>query len=121
MFADVDELSKDPNHHRVFTWTDTSTNPDSNPEFLDKRADWIVSEAGPLLTLKNVRFNEYLYVAAEANNQPGEVFTKNEIDTESHEGSWAVTADLRGNCNKHAYKSIDVKVIEPNKNRQCST
>ena len=79
VYAEVDELAKDPDHRRVFTRANSTTHPVSPDEFWGKTPHWRVAEetnSSYLFTLKNGRYDEFLDADSEAYNQPGEVFTK---------------------------------------------
>lgn len=100
LYAAADDLARDAERRRVFTWTDLSTIPESDPRYWDKTADWIVEEEEQGFTLKNVRYNEYLYSAANdlaLSEEQRSVFTWKNYDTLGFEGYWTFSEDMRGN------------------------
>jgi hypothetical protein len=65
LYAGADDLARDTERRRVFTWTNRSTTPDSDPLYWEHTADWVVDEESLGFTLKNSKFGEYLYAAAD--------------------------------------------------------
>jgi hypothetical protein len=98
LYAGADDLAKDPERRRVFTWTDTTTTPESNPSFWDGSADWEVAEEELGFTLRNSKFGEYLYAAADdraLSEDQRSVFTWKVYETLGVEGYWKFGDDLR--------------------------
>ena len=99
LYAADDDLARDPERRRVFTWTNMSTIPDSDPQYWEKTADWILTEENTGFTLKNVRYNEYLYAAADGlalAQDKRSVFTWKDYDTLGDEGFWFFEKNITG-------------------------
>ena len=99
LYAAADDLARDDERRRVFTWTNMSTIPDSDPGYWEKTADWIVSADTLGFTLKNVHYNEYLYAAADdlaLADDKRSVFTWKHYDDLGNEGFWHFNTDILG-------------------------
>ena len=99
LYAAADDLAKDPERRRVFTWTNLSTIPESHPRYWDKTADWIIKEEDHGFLLRNVKYNEYLYSAADGlalSEEQRSVFTWKNYQTLGFEGFWKFNKDIQG-------------------------
>jgi hypothetical protein len=99
LYAETDDLAYDTERRRVFTWTDTSTTPTSNPSFWENKADWEVDDEDGFYQLKNIRFYEYLYAAADDlafDESSRSVFTWKNEDTLGPEGLWKFSKNIKG-------------------------
>lgn len=99
-FLYADELMRNPERRRVFTWKNLSTTPVTDLGYWDQTADWIIEEEDLGFTLKNVRYDEYLYSAADdlaLSKRQRSVFTWKNYDTLGFEGYWKFNEDMRGN------------------------
>lgn len=61
--CDEDFYSSGDSTRRVFTWTDTSTNPDSDPNFWAQIADWEITKSVRGYLIKSVKYSEILFAA----------------------------------------------------------
>ncbi len=105
LYAETDDLDYKTERRRVFTWTDTSTTPTSNPSFWENKADWEVDgiwegdDEDSFFQLKNIRFYEYLYAAADGlafDESSRSVFTCKNEDTLGQEGLWKFSKNIIG-------------------------
>ncbi len=101
LYAGADDLVADPKRRRVFTWTNTTTSPNSDPAYWDRTADWLIwEEEGNGFILKNVKFSEYLYAASDDlafDESNRSVFTWKQYHSLGIEGFWKFNKDIRGN------------------------
>ena len=99
LYAAADDLAHDSERRRVFTWNDISTSPTSDPQYWEKTADWKVEEENDCVKLKNIRYSEYLYAAADDrafDESSRSVFTWKDEDTLGKEGLWMVNTNIKG-------------------------
>ena len=95
LYAAADDLAQDSERRRVFTWTDTAT----SPQNWENKADWKVEVVNDCVKLKNIRYSEYLYAAADDrafDESSRSVFTWKDEDTLGKEGLWMVNTDIKG-------------------------
>jgi hypothetical protein len=101
LYAGADDLVADPKRRRVFTWTNTTTSPNSDPAYWDRTADWLIwEEEGNGFILKNVKFSEYLYAVSDDlafDESNRSVFTRKQYHSLGIEGFWKFNKDIRGN------------------------
>ena len=100
LYAAADDLAHDSERRRVFTWANTSTTPTSNPDFWENKATWEVEESNGCFRLKNVRFPEFLYAAADdraLDEDSRSVFTWKDEKTLGQEGLWKFSKNIKGN------------------------
>ena len=93
LYAETDELARDPERRRVFTWASVLPYPDSSPRY------WEVSEVNSCFTLKNFHYNEYLYAAADdlaLADDKRSIFTWKNYNTLGTEGFWSFNKDIIG-------------------------
>ena len=100
LYAAADDHAADPERRRVFTWTNTSTYPNSHPAYWERTADWLIWQEDRGFILKNVRYSEYLYAAADNkafDEDNRSVFTWKSYHDLGQEGYWRFNVDVRGN------------------------
>jgi hypothetical protein len=103
LYAAADDLAQDSERRRVFTWTDTSTSPTSDTQDWEKKADWKVEEENDCVKLKNIRYGEFLYAAADErafDESSRSVFTWKDEDTLGQEGLWKFSTNIKGNLGR---------------------
>ena len=86
----------------VFTWTNTTTTPDTEPEYWGMTADWELIKVEKGYLIKSVKYSVYLYAAdvpAELAER-GEkhiVLTRENVNALSEESVWNFESDFAGN------------------------
>ena len=91
LYAGVDDLKRDPERRRVFSWMGINSTPLNDPGNWGKQAEWEVIKAENGFLIKNLEFSDYLYAAGDPHaydENRRSVFAWKNLDTLGREGVW---------------------------------
>jgi hypothetical protein len=100
LYADEEGLDIEGPSIGIFTWTNTSTTPNSEPEYWDKTADWELIKVANGYLIRSLKYSVYVYAAAVSDDlADGDhiVLTKENMETLGEDAIWNFESDLAGN------------------------